>query len=245
MLRHHAQVRVKVKAMTTTKGMTRTRPRSSRPVQTEEIKQRQGDDDHEKREPHSPGRQKYRDKDDVNKAKIEIAPQQSNAKHLTLASCSQSRRVQESMQLSSRGKAYGMAIRKRQLTKTSRTRQPRSGASVRTQKLNPFVERTSSRNAVNFQQEGCERAGQKYEQAVRDEGHAAVAQSAEMSRAETWGFFCCRAVFFQFFRIQTHVDASCALSALLLFKVGLSQIFHQVIIADLLQWSATKPHRRT
>ena len=41
---------------------------------------------------------------EVNKAKIETAPQQHNAKHLTEESCSQSRSILEPMQVSSRGK---------------------------------------------------------------------------------------------------------------------------------------------
>ena len=40
----------------------------------------------------------------MNKAKIEKAPQQYNSKHLTEESCSQSRSIQEPMQMSSRGK---------------------------------------------------------------------------------------------------------------------------------------------
>ena len=40
------------------------------------------------------------------------------------------------------------------------------------------------RNALNVQQPGFERAAQEYEQAVRDEVHVAVAQVAQMSRAE-------------------------------------------------------------
>ena len=51
------------------------------------------DDDHEAREPNSSGR-KYRDKNEVNKAKIEKAPQQYDAKHF----------IQDPMQLSSGSK---------------------------------------------------------------------------------------------------------------------------------------------
>ena len=46
--------------------------------------------------------QQYRDKDEVNK--IERAPLQYDAKHLTEESCSQSGSIQEPMQMSSRGK---------------------------------------------------------------------------------------------------------------------------------------------
>ena len=66
------------------------------------------DDYHEAREHHSPGRQKYRDKDEVNKAKIEKAAQQWNAKQFVEESCSQSRSIQDPMQLSSGSKQmYG------------------------------------------------------------------------------------------------------------------------------------------
>ena len=63
----------------------------------------------EAREFHKPGRQKYRDKDEVNKAKLEKAPQKYDAKHLTEESCSQSRSIQELMHLSRQGQADGMA----------------------------------------------------------------------------------------------------------------------------------------
>ena len=123
------KARVKVNAMTRRK--TRMRPRSPRPVTTRrdpvETEEQTsvgvrvegqtfhhqhgdgnpgtgGDADHEVRELHSPGRQKYRDKDKVNKAKIEGTPQQCNTKHFTGESCSQSRSIKEPMQLSSRGK---------------------------------------------------------------------------------------------------------------------------------------------
>ena len=73
-------------------------------------------DEDEAKKPATSGKQKrssrdkemmmimYQDKDEVNKAKIEKALQQYNAKHLTEARCSQSRSIQESMQMSSRGK---------------------------------------------------------------------------------------------------------------------------------------------
>ena len=48
----------------------------------------------------------YRDKDQVNKAKIENAPQQYSAKHLTEDGCSQSRIIQEIMQISSRASRW-------------------------------------------------------------------------------------------------------------------------------------------
>ena len=53
------------------------------------------DDDHEADDFHSPGRQKYRDKYEVNEAKIEEA-QQYDAKTLHRG-CSQSRSIQELM----------------------------------------------------------------------------------------------------------------------------------------------------
>ena len=46
--------------------------------------------------------EKYQDKDEVNKAKIEGAPQQYIAKHFIEESCSQSRSIHEPMELSSR-----------------------------------------------------------------------------------------------------------------------------------------------
>ena len=72
-------------------------------------------------------------RDEVNKAKMEKAPQQYNAKHLTEKSCSQSRSIQKPMQLSNRGKPMVWpSIRRGQLPRTWRTRQPRSKASART-----------------------------------------------------------------------------------------------------------------
>ena len=40
------------------------------------------------------------------------------------------------------------------------------------------------RNALNFQQAGCERAAQDFEEAARDEVHVAVAQATEVSGKE-------------------------------------------------------------
>ena len=73
----------------------------------------------------------------MNKAKIEKASEQYNAKHQE--SC-QSRTILES---------NGMAIRKRQFPRTSRTRQPRSGASARTWHLSA----NSQCKWLNFQRE--------------------------------------------------------------------------------------------
>ena len=121
----------KARVKATTKRVTKMRPRSPRPVTTQrdpvETRRRDGrtdaswglfhqqhgdgnqgtgrDADHQARElSQSRKTEKHRDKDEVKKAKIERARQHYNAKHFIEESCSQSRSVQEPMQLSSRCK---------------------------------------------------------------------------------------------------------------------------------------------
>ena len=121
-----------MKATTTTKRVTKMRPRSPQPVTTrrDPVETRERRKNRRKlgsklkdefsiisTETEIQGQEvilimkhvkltvqgeKYQDKDEVNKAKIEGAPQQYIAKHFIEESCSQSRSIHEPMELSSR-----------------------------------------------------------------------------------------------------------------------------------------------